>query len=236
MKQTLKLFQIEMVQISKDGMLFVLLPAPLMIGILFKFVIPVVNNILGNKVSFSLIPWYGLIDGMLMCLTPMLTAMAFAFLLLEERDEGIGAFYQVSPAGGYYYLFARIGIPMIWALIATIIAATLFQISQLSAGAILFGSLLSTLTGTALAMMLVSLAGNRVEGLALSKLMGVTFIGLVTVWFIPVPYQYCAAFLPTYWIGKIIFDGAALHELMFGLLSCFIWITIFTKKFLSRIG
>lgn len=57
-------------------------------------------------------------------------------------------------------------------------------------------------------MMVISAAGNRVEGLALSKLMGLSFTGLILIWFIPAPYHYILALLPSFWIGKILIDGA----------------------------
>ena len=58
-----------------------------------------------------------MIDGFLLCLTPMFMAMICAFLLLEERDDGLCAYYQITPAAGKAYLAARIGIPMVCALV-----------------------------------------------------------------------------------------------------------------------
>lgn len=235
MKHTVKLFKIGLKQISKDGMLLVMIPAPVLTGIFFKFAIPYINTILITKFSFSISAWYGLADGMLICLAPMFTAMICAFLLLEERDQGLNEFYQITPAEGYSYLFARIGLPMIWAFFFTIIVSFVFHLSSLSFGLILAGSLLSCLTGISLAMMVVSIAGNRVEGLAVSKLMGISFIGLILIWFIPAPYSFTMAFLPSFWIGKLLMDGVQICSLVFGLLSCFLWTALFTRKFLRRV-
>ena len=116
----------------------------------------------------------------------------------------------------------------------TVIIAGWLNISGFGAVVLWVGSFISALTGIALSMMVVSIAGNRVEGLALSKLMGVSFLGLILVWFISAPYSYLFAFLPSFWIGKIIMDGATLFSVTLGLLSCFIWITFFMKKFLAR--
>ena len=236
MKQTMKLFQMGLKQIANDGMLLVLLPAPILVGLIFKFAIPFANGILEDNFSISVLPWYGLVDGMLVCLTPMFVAMASAFLLLEERDEGICAVYQITPTEGYSYLAARIGIPMAWAFAISIIVLGVFRISEISIMTILSSSLISALTGIFSAMMVVSMAGNRVEGLALSKLMGIGFIGLILVWFVPEPYSYFSAFLPSFWIGKLIMDGASVFSFLFGLLTCFIWIFFFARRFLSRIG
>ncbi len=235
MRQTIKLFGIGLRQIARDGMLLVLLPSPLLVGITFKFAIPFADGILPDKLSFSLLPWYGLVDGMLICLTPMFTAMVSAFLMLEERDDGISAFYQITPAGGYSYLAARICIPSIWAFATTVIVVWWLNISGLPTAVIWTCSLISTLEGIALFMMLVSTAGNRVEGLALSKLMGVSLLGLPLVWFAPAPHSYFLAFMPSFWIGKIIIDGSTVFSATSGLLSCLIWIALFIKKFMLRI-
>lgn len=234
MKHTMKLFEIGMKQILKDGMLLVLIPAPLLAGMFFKFALPFMNHILTAEFSFSISPWYGLADGMLICLSPMFTAMISAFLLLEERDEGLSSFYQITPAEGYSYLSARIGIPMIWAFLATLIITAFFKSSSLTFDVILLSSLISSFTGIALAMMVVSIAGNRVEGLAVSKLMGISFTGLILIWFIPAPYHFIMAFLPSFWIGKLLTGGAELFSFLAGLLTCFLWIALFTRRFLNR--
>jgi len=235
MKQTVNLFRIGLRQVFKDGMLFIMLPAPLLIGLFFNFVIPFANRMLVEQLSFSISPWYGLVDGMLICLSPMFVAMISAFLLLEEKEEGIGAFYQITPTSGNTYILARIGLPMIWAFTSTLIVTIIFTISTISASAIIMASIISSLFGIALAMMVVSLAENRVEGLAISKLMGVSFLGLILVWFIPAPYQYFAAFLPSFWIGKITLDGLNIYYVVFGILVSFMWIAIFTRKFMKKI-
>lgn len=235
MNQTLKLFKIGLNQVSKDGMLLVLIPAPFFAGVFLKLALPFVNQILIKELSFSITGWYGLVDGMLICLTPMFTAMISAFLLLEERDTGLSAFYQITPAAGYPYLSARIGIPMLWAWITTMIVTSVFNLSFLSFQTILSSAFISSLTGIALAMMVVSIAGNRVEGLALSKLMGISFIGLIMIWFIPAPYHFLLAFLPSFWIGKLLLDGAELSSFVLGSVTCFFWIALFTRRFLRRV-
>lgn len=233
MRYTIKIFKVGVRQISRDGMLAIMVPAPFFIGLFFKLAVPFIDTILIREFSFSIASWYGLADGMLICLTPMFVAMISAFLLLEERDEGLNAFYQITPAKGYAYLFARVGLPMIGAFIITIVAASVFNISSLSFSVLLSSSLLSSFTGVFLAMMVVSLAGNRVEGLAISKLMGISFIGLILVWFVPAPYYYFMAFLPSFWIGKLLIGGAGFSAFVLGLLTCAIWIVCFTRKFLK---
>ena len=106
---------------------------------------------------------------------------------------------------------------------------------EASAAVILASALVSSFTGIFLAMMVVSLAGNRVEGLAASKLMGISFAGLILIWFLPAPYYYVVSFLPSFWVGKLMTDGAEISSLLFGLFTCLLWITFFTRKFLKKV-
>lgn len=235
MKRIWKLFQIGLKQIAKDGMLLVMLPIPFIAGLFFKLAMPFLNGVLEDKLAFSILPWYGLCDGMLICLAPMLVAMVSAFLLLDERGEGVSAFYQISPAGGCCYLAARVGLPLLWSFAATFIAAALFHLSPLSPGVIVTSTIVSTFTGAALAMMVVSIAENRVEGLAISKLTGLSFSGLIVVWLLPPPYSYLCSFLPSFWVGKLILEGAHPLTFLFGVVTCLLWIALFSKRFLSRI-
>lgn len=235
MKQMGKLFRIGMKQISRDGMLLALIPAPFLVGIFFKFAIPFMDHLLTKELAFSIAPWYGLADGMLLSLTPLFVAMISAFLLLEERDEGISAFYQITPSGGFAYLGARIGMPMLWAFVASLIVAGAFNLSSLSWPVIVAGALIGSLTGIFLALMVVALAGNRVEGLAVSKLMGISFLGLILIWFIPAPYHYLMAFLPSFWVGKLLMDGGNILTLAGGMGVCFFWIAVFSRMFLKKV-
>lgn len=235
MKQTLRLFQIGLRQIVKDGMLIVLLPTPFLAGAVFKFGVPLINRMLEEKLAFSLLPWYGLVDGFLICLTPVLVAIIFAFLLLDERSDGVSSFYQITPAGGYRYLMARIGLPMSGAFCLTVITGTAFHISPISLGVIVAGAFLSTLAGVALAMMVVAMAENRVEGLAFSKIMGISFLGLIFIWFVPSPYTYLGALFPYFGVGMLIREGMSWSTLLLGILTCCGWILLFTRRFLGRV-
>ncbi len=234
MKQTLKLFNIGLRQTVGDGMLLMLLPAPLLLGALVRWGVPLVNMLAEKHFGFSLVHWYLLIDGFMIALIPAMLSIISAFLLLDERDEGTGAYYQITPVQGYSYLLARLGLPMAWAFLYTIIAGAVFGVSGADFGRILFTGLIGTGAGVAVALMIVALADNRVEGLAISKLMGISLLGIFAVWFIPAPYYYLAAFLPSFWVGVIMRHGIDLISAACGILACALWIFVFMRRFLRK--
>ncbi len=234
MSQTLKLFYIGLKQTVSDGMLLMLLPAPFLLGAIVKWGVPFANALTERYLSFSFVPWYALIDAFLIALIPSMLSIINAFLLLDERDEGTGAYYQITPVQGYGYLIARLGLPSVWAFICVVIVGGVFGISGLSFGETILADLIGTGAGTACSLMIAALANNRVEGLAVSKLMGVTLLGVLAVWFIPAPYYYFASFLPSFWVGLIAKQNAAPFAVLGGVLSCALWIFIFVRKFLRH--
>jgi fluoroquinolone transport system permease protein len=155
-----------------------------------------------------------------MAMTPVMTGMVCAFLMLDERDEGIGTYYRVTPAGGRAYLAARLGFPMLWAFISSLLVIGLFALAVKNVAVIITAAVLGTFQGIITCMLLVVLAGNKVEGLALAKLTNFFVLGLPAAWFINAPYKYLLGFLPSFWLGEIMrasIANGALPVLLCGL-------------------
>ncbi len=231
---TFKVFKIGLRQIVRDGILVLILPAPILIGFLSKLGIPILNNILIEHFSFSLMPWYNLIDCALITLTPMFICLISAFLLLDERDEGIGLYYEITPIEGYSYLLSRIGMPMGFSFIYSFLICLIFKISNISMVQIIESSIINILMATSLTMLMVSLASNKLEGLAISKIVSLTLFAIFIPWFIKEPYQYLFAFLPSFWAGKIMVDGAGIIVFGIGLIICLVWIFILFRIFIKK--
>ena len=235
-----KLFRIGLRQFMRDGMLLILLPAPFLMGAALHILLPLADSIFLQKLEFTIKPWFLLSDSFLITMTPMFTAMICAFLILDERDEGIGTYYAVTPAAGGSYLMARLGYPMMWAFVVSILVRYIFGLTVGSLPVILLAALVSTLLGVASCMLLVSFAGNKVEGLALSKLTGLIAMGLPAVWFLESPYKYGLSFLPSFWLGELIMASADTTPMIayaiIGILCAVMWIAVFVQRFMRRAG
>lgn len=228
-----RLFTVGLKQIRRDGMMLFLLPAPFITGMVFRVLLPWADRILRREFSLTLVPWYQLSDAFLMVATPSMVAAVSALLILEELDEGLNLYYTVTPAGGRNYLTARLLIPMLWAFPCSVLVLVLFSLTAISRWQLVIAAFLSTVFGGALGLMVVSFAQNKVEGLAYTKLTGVFSIGLPVVWLVRPPYQYLAAWLPSFWIGKILVEPDATIVLV-GILVTLGWAIIFWKKFLTK--
>lgn len=235
-KAQTKLFVIGLRQVLRDGMLLLLLPSPFLYGVGFRLLMPWADAFLRAQFSFSLIPWFPLSDALLMALTPFMVAVSSAFLMLDERDQGVGSYFGVTPAGGRAYLLARLGWPMLWAFCCTLLVQSLFGLSGAGTMVVLSVSLISALQGVSMAMLLVSLAGNKVEGLALSKLTGMFLLGLPVPWLLGAPGKYLFAFMPSFWISELMRSPTDFAPLLLlsGLLAAVAWIAGLTGLFLRR--
>lgn len=99
MRATLKVFFIGFRVMLRDPIMLVLIPAPFLVGATFHFFLPIVNQFLVQQFSIAINNYYALTDGLMLLLAPTLLTISSAFLLLEECDEGISGYYQVTPSG-----------------------------------------------------------------------------------------------------------------------------------------
>lgn len=229
-----KLFAVGLRQVLHDGMLLLLLPAPFFAGLLLRLLLPFLAKLLDDWFGFALPPWYPLTDAFLMAIAPSMVAMVCAFLMLDERDEGVGSYFSVTPAGGRAYLLARLGWPLLWAFGCTLLVQALFGLSGASAEVAVSVALISALQGVVMAMLLVSLASNKVEGLALAKLTGAFLLGLPVPWLLSAPLKYLFALIPSVWMGELLRGSFRPDLLAGGVLTSLIWILALMRIFLRR--
>jgi len=229
-----KLFLVGLRQVLRDGMLLLLLPAPFLAGWLLRLLLPLAAEFLDAWLGFSLPLWYPLCDAFLMAIAPSMVAMISAFLMLDERDEGIGSYFSVTPAGGKAYLLARLGWPMIWAFASTLLVQALFGLSAPGLGVVISAALISSLQGVVMAMLMVSLASNKVEGMALAKLVGAFLLGLPIPWLLGAPAKYLFALLPSVWVGELLRGSWQPQPLVWGMLASLAWILGLARVFLRR--
>jgi fluoroquinolone transport system permease protein len=83
----------------------------------------------------------------------------------------------------------------------------------------------------------VSLAGNRVEGSALSKLYGIFLVAVPLGLLLHHPWNYFAFFSPLYWISWAWIISVPFESLIYGAISMIITfgcILIFFRHFLKK--
>jgi fluoroquinolone transport system permease protein len=145
--------------------------------------------------SFYFVPFALLLPGFLI-------GWVTGFLLIEDRDDGPLLALDVTPVGKEGFLTYRLAVS--GALVAVITAIAL-QLLPVSATIWLKLLVLVTipLDAALSAIVLLALSRNKVEGLALTKLINLAaFIPFAAV--IPSPFRLAAGIVPTYWLGELL--------------------------------
>ncbi len=204
-------------EIFKDAMLAAMTLLPVILGLLFKFGVPLLNALIAaqtGKTDF-LAQYYLLFDLTIIFSTPVMFGYAGLMIILEERDTGVMKYLSVTPLGMNGYLLSRLVLLSAIAAVYGFIVELIFHISEMSLVQLFLGSAFSFLTGIWLVCLIVSLASNKVEGLAFSKFSGFLILGPFAAFFIKDALKYLVAFLPTFWftefcMGKGFYAVAAL--------------------------
>ena len=217
-------------------MLAVMLFAPILAGLFFKFAIPQLENILINYFNTSeiLSPYYLLFDAFLTALPPLMFSFAGAMVMLGETDTKLSEYLSVTPLSKSGYLISRIVFPTVISFVYSVIISTIFKLSGINTLQSIIFSSANCIISIILSMIIVSISTNKVEGMALSKLTSIIFLGLPIPFFVSNKIQYLASFLPSFWLGKVIVENSALYLIPFLIISI-IWLSLLQKRFIKKL-
>ncbi len=137
-----------------------------------------------------------------MLMLPMLFGVIIGFMLLDERDEGTLLALQVSPLSMSRYVLYRLSIPMILSILSMYIVFPIVVFYDIDFWSLTLISFVGAFWAPILGLLLPTIANNKVEGFALMKGLGFIFMVPVAAWFVPVPYEYFFAIVPSYWPAK----------------------------------
>lgn len=223
-------------EILDDAMLVAVLFAPILMGLLFRFGIPALERylcqILGKTELIA--PYYILFDELMCFATPIMFAFVGVMVILSEADSGITRAIAVTPVGKDGYLFSRIVLPAVASSVYGLIITMMFRISAMSFAQIALLSVLCAPVGITTSVMVVSLAKNKVEGMALTKMSGLMIMGLPAAVFVPAPLQYLAGVFPSFWMTKMIITANYLYLLPTVLVTA-VWLLFFWKRFHNKV-
>jgi fluoroquinolone transport system permease protein len=220
----------------RDMMLFASCLAPILAGFFFRFAIPLLEAALtgGFHIMAIISPYYKLVDILFAMLPSTMFCFVSAMVSLEEKDEKTAVYLFITPLRKTGDIFARFGVPSVIAFLATIILLPVFKLTALSPITILLLSAGGTLQGMIVALLVLTISSNKLEGMAVTKLSTLTIFGAVIPFFIKSDIQYVISPLPSFWIGKAILENIPLYMLPAFVLSA-MWICFLLKQYLRKI-
>ncbi len=237
MKKIFALAVADMRNVRRDAMSALAFSAPLMIAGFVRFILPWILRLLLGQWRIDLYPHLTFIKICFALLPPMMFGLVAGYLFLDERDKDIGTYISITPLRKSGYLWFRVLVPMC--------ATTLFfflyiLLSGLSFPGYIAAFSVAVMLGleTALIFLLLAgFAGNKVEGLALSKGTGILLFAPLAGYLLPSNWRFLAGILPTFWVTETFLclrrDQLCFLYAMGGILVHVFYLAIFLLKYLK---
>lgn len=237
MKPLIRSFYMFISQILYDSMLIVICFASILVALLFRFGVPAIEELLCNYYNKTqiLAEYYLLFDLFLSLITPYMLCFASSMVMLSEYDENMTNYLAVTPVGKNGYILSRLVFPAVISFFATILLMYLFSLTEWSLEMLVLTSFLSSITSIAVALLIFSFSGNRVEGIAVAKLSGLIMVGLPIPFFLKTDVQYLFSFLPSFWTAKLCLQQNIAFLLPATFISV-IWIFLLYLKFNRKLS
>ncbi len=222
--------------LRRDKMLFAALFVPVLAGGFLQFGVPVLETVLTRYFHRAAVlsPYEPLIDLLLALLAPTMFCFVSAMCALEEADERTAAYLFVTPLGKGGYLAARFGVPAAAAFLATAILLPVCGRTPLSCPEVLLLAAGGVLQGLIVALLIVTLSSNKLEGMAVAKLSSLLLLDAAGPFLIRGRAQYALSLLPSFWAGKAVCTGRLLCYLP-AFAGSAAWIGALFRRYLRKI-
>jgi fluoroquinolone transport system permease protein len=224
--------------IRRDGILILSLLGPILLAPLLRFGLVPFTGLLQGLVGLDLSLHYPIIVSFLALLTPMLVGILAGFLILDERDENILTYYAITPLTKTGYLFYRTLAPVVLGFGMTYLLIAFVGLTELNYLRLFPVIFMASLEAPMLALFLGTFAANKVEGLAVSKAMGITFMAPLAGYLVESNWHLLGGLFPPYWVTQAFLAAGGGEGYVFytvvGLFVHVLAIYILVRKFAAR--
>ncbi len=222
--------------LARDPLLAFLPFIPFLAALALRFAVPLLSGVLERTLGFRLLDWADLFRAVILLFPGMFYGMASGFLLLDDRDDGVSAYWGVTPAGRPGYLGARLGLFSAAAFLAGVLAARVFGLGRPDLVRELGAAAIGAAQAAFFGLFLAAFASDKVEGLSVLKALGGLDLAPLAV-LAALPLRAAAWPFPQYWaaevlLGRNVRPGIALAA---GLVSSALWIAALYGKYRKRI-
>ncbi|MFK3960152.1 hypothetical protein [Guptibacillus hwajinpoensis] len=173
--------------------------APILMALFFRFATPMLDVAFFEGTTFTSSDQKLVIGLLLLLTTPVMIGMMSGFILLDEKDEGIAMSIAVTPFQLKGYLLYRLTLPMIISLLLAFPVLMIGGFTEIITLRILPFLLLILVETPIIALFMASVAENKVEGLAVAKVVSIILVIPIAIYFVDHPAMMIAGVLPPYW-------------------------------------
>ncbi|BBX36545.1 antibiotic ABC transporter integral membrane protein [Mycolicibacterium mageritense DSM 44476 = CIP 104973] len=196
----------------RDPLLVMIIVAPVIWTTGVAVLTPRVTDMLARRNGFDLVPYYPLILTAFLLLTSIIIAGALAaFLVLDEVDAGTLTALRVTPVPLAAFFGYRAATVMVVTTVYVVVTLSLSGILQPGLiPALIPISLLAGMSAVVTLLLILAMAGNKIQGLAAVRGLGMLIAGLPCVpWFIDTGWGLLFGVLPPFWAAKAFWVACA---------------------------
>ncbi|WP_338749254.1 hypothetical protein [Bacillus sp. FJAT-52991] len=234
------LLRMDAKQMYRDPMFMLIFFAPFLLIIFTRFGIPLINEELQRHLNWELTNFYPLIVSFTMLLIPLMTGVIIGFMMLDERDESIIHYFAVTPLTKTGYFQYRLAIPITLTILFSTCLLLFSSLDTPNMTVILFLVPMLALEAAIITLFQAAFAANKIEGLALSKGIGLTVFAPLIAYFLALPWQLIGSLIPTFWPAKLYLLGTDhfptfLMLWLIGMVYHGFLFWVLMKRFLNRV-
>lgn len=189
----------------RDPLLWMIVVAPVLWTAGVALLTPPITEMLADRYAFNLVPYYPLVLTAFLLLTSIIiTGAIAAFLVLDEVDAGTLTALRVTPvplSALFAYRATTVMVVTTAYVVATMSLSGILRPGLV--GALIPIGLLAGLSAVVTLLLIVALANNKIQGLAMVRALGMLVAGLPCLpWFIDSGWNLAFGVLPPYWAAK----------------------------------
>lgn len=209
----------------------------ILLCILARIGLPELNHLLNVYLSFDLQGHFRMIISLVMLMTPLMIGLLYGFMILDERDEGLLLYYSVTPLTKAGYLYGRLLVPIGITFLLTFVLLFIQGIVLIPLSKFIPIAFLLALQTPIITMLMGTLASNKVEGLALMKVINLLILVPLFDYLLAHPLVKIVMVFPVYWPVSMMMNLDSnlywVHFLL-GIVVTLVWFVICNYRFQQK--
>lgn len=220
-------FKSDLKRLYREPVMALLFMTPIIVTIVFKLMLLYLVPVINNYVMFDVTHYHPYILSFGLLMAPGILGIVMGFMIINDKDGNIVELMSVTPLGKNGHMIIRLTFVFAFTFIYTIFTYIVLGLYLISIGTLLFLTVLLSIYGSLIGMILFNIATDKVKGLTYAKALNI-FMLFALGDLIPIPWirALCSLF-PPYWITRIIINQD-LTSLVMGVIVHIIWFILFT--------
>lgn len=197
--------------IKRDPILALLFMVPFIMLAFVRYAIPYFTILLPDMVNFSEIA-----IAFFCVMNANFPGFIVSFILLDEKDLQLFPVLKVQPVSLRGFLIVRMAFIIVWGFMGSVLILKFNGLHDYSIFNAVQIAILSALSVPVLTLIISLTAKNKVEGITLLKVMNITLVIPMVLFFIESDWDYVLSIFPAFWAYKLVHSSQHLTLFLIG--------------------